>query len=116
MKRYNIERLVSKAELEPYGITGKTDFYAPVPLGSDHTFMVVCAGEGYMIVKKGTKPVGVRTFTDKFGRSKKYRLQYWEWHPYVKKNLEVEVPPVMESTYNGFSQDQKEFLRNKLSK
>ena len=81
MKKYRIQRLVSGADIDSK-YKGMT--LIATPNGSDHTQMITFAHE-YMIIKKGAKPLCVRTFEDKYGRSKQYHLFYHKWEPKVPK-------------------------------
>lgn len=89
MKKYRSEKLIRGEDLkEEYkGLV----LVAP-PISSQHTFMVTF-GHEYMIVKKHTKPLEVRTFHDKFGKDKNYRLYYFIWKPTTPKAVQNSWTP-----------------------
>lgn len=111
-----LERLVPAQELMLHGIIAKTKYVAPSKYGSDHTFMIKTHGQGYMIVNKGDEPLSVRVFKDKFGRKDKegnlktYRMFYWEWKPFIKKE-EVSVEQAIMNS--GMTADKWRSMRPK---
>lgn len=78
IKKYRIEKIIDGL------VIGHRGDVIAVPFSSDHTRMVTHP-TGYMIIKKKQKPLAVRTFPDKFGRDKIYRLYYFPWKPTVPK-------------------------------
>lgn len=88
MVKYRAKSLVRGDDVDP-AYKGMT--LVATPNGADHTQMVTF-GHEYMILKKGTKPLCVRTFNDKFVPDKQYHLFYHVYKPTVPKAVrEVSV-------------------------
>lgn len=80
MKTYRLKKGLVAGRLIDMSLEGKIVAPVSMSLLKKDNLMVIWDKQ-FIIINQDDKPLLIRTFADKWGRNKNYKLGYWEWKP-----------------------------------